>query len=386
VMFTKVLRFPQRSLFRAFSSTPSSVVGDKLIYDVQPFTLHKCDGPSDYKVVTTKEELLKMYKTMATIRRIEVASDALYKEKAIKGFLHLYNGQEAVCTGIESVLTWEDHIITAYRCHGWMYTRGGTAEAIFGELMGKETGVAGGKGGSMHMYSAKNNFHGGNGIVGAHVPVGAGVAWALKLQGKPNVCLSAYGDGAANQGQIFEAFNMAALWKVPAIFVIENNHFGMGTSAERAAGSTEFFRRGDFLPGIRVDGMDILSVKKSMEYARAVAVSGQPILVEYDTYRYVGHSMSDPGTSYRTRDDVKKVRDSRDPINNLKQRLLESNLTTEDHLKEMETEIRAYVDAAVAHARAASQPPISATFPHVYVEDSEVRHVELQNNYIPAKQ
>jgi pyruvate dehydrogenase E1 component alpha subunit len=235
----------------------------------------------------------------------------------------------------------------------------------------------------MHMYRAQSNFHGGNGIVGAHVPVGAGVAWAQKLLGKNTLCVAAYGDGAANQGQVFETFNMAALWKIPVVFVIENNHFAMGTADHRSAGSVEYFRRGDFLPGIKVDGMDVFTVKRAMQYCAEMARSGNPILLEVDTYRYAGHSMSDPGTSYRTRDDVKKVRETRDPITLLKNKIIDNKIATEEELAAIDKDIKIEVDEAVEFAKKSEFPPLSETYTHVFQEPIAVRATELSNTYVP---
>uniref|UniRef100_A0A3P8U7E1 Pyruvate dehydrogenase E1 component subunit alpha, testis-specific form, mitochondrial n=1 Tax=Amphiprion percula TaxID=161767 RepID=A0A3P8U7E1_AMPPE len=265
------------------------------------FEIKKCDtfkldeGPAT-QVVLTRDEGLQYYRTMQTMRRMELKADQLYKQKIIRGFCHLYDGQEACAVGIEAAINLSDHLITAYRAHGYTYTRGGTVKKIMAELTGRRGGIAKGKGGSMHMYC--EHFYGGNGIVGAQVPLGAGVALACKYQGNSELCVCLYGDGAANQGQIFETYNMAALWKLPVIFICENNGYGMGTSVERAAASTDYFKRGEFIPGVRVDGMDVLCVREASRFAADYCRSGKgPILMELQTYRYHGHSMSDPGVS-----------------------------------------------------------------------------------------
>eukprot|EP00122_Pirum_gemmata_P000541 Pgem_evm1s483 len=220
--------------------------------------------------------------------------------------------QEAVAVGIEAVCKPQDTIITSYRCHGYTYLRGIEPKYIIAELLGRKDGVSKGKGGSMHLYC--KNFFGGNGIVGAQVPLGAGIALGHKYRNDGGVCFAAYGDGAANQGQIFEAYNMAKLWDLPAVFVCENNRYGMGTSQERSSASFQYYTRGDYVPGVQVDGMDVLAVKQASEYCAEHARNTGPILMETVTYRYGGHSMSDPGTSYRTRDEVKKMKSSSDPI------------------------------------------------------------------------
>uniref|UniRef100_A0AAY4F0L5 Pyruvate dehydrogenase E1 component subunit alpha, testis-specific form, mitochondrial n=1 Tax=Denticeps clupeoides TaxID=299321 RepID=A0AAY4F0L5_9TELE len=264
-------------------------------FDIKRCDVHRLDqGPPD-KTVLTREQGLQYYRTMQVMRRMELKADQLYKQKIIRGFCHLYDGQEACAVGIEAGIKPDDHLITAYRAHGYTYTRGVPVKEILAELTGRKGGVAKGKGGSMHMYA--KHFYGGNGIVGAQVPLGAGVALACKYHGNSQVCVALYGDGAANQGQIFESYNMAALWKLPCIFICENNKYGMGTSVERASANTDYYKRGDFIPGIRVDGMDVLCVREATKFAADYCRSGKgPILMELQTYRYHGHSMSDPGS------------------------------------------------------------------------------------------
>lgn len=226
----------------------------------------------------------------------------------------------------------QDAVISAYRVHGWSYLMGVSTHAVLAELAGKAGGCSRGKGGSMHMYAP--NFYGGNGIVGAQVPLGAGIAFALDYQGKKGVCFTLYGDGAANQGQAFEAYNMAKLWNIPVIFVCENNGYGMGTSADRSSASTSYYTRGDYIPGIFVDGMDILTVREASRFAIEHCMSGKgPLILETATYRYSGHSMSDPGTSYRTREEIQEVRQTKDPITSFKEKILSSNLVTQEEIK-----------------------------------------------------
>lgn len=338
--------------FRANSSAVKEAV-----VSLDAFKLHKLDSGPSTEATLTSEEALQYYRMMQTIRRMETEANKLYKEKLIRGFCHLYNGQEACAVGIEAALRKDDSVITAYRAHGWCYLRGVPVAGILAELTGRVSGCAKGKGGSMHVYH--KNFFGGNGIVGAQVPLGAGIAFAHKYKGEDNVCVALYGDGAANQGQIYEAFNMAKLWDLPAIFVCENNKYGMGTSVERAAASTKYYTRGDYIPGIWCDGMDILAVREAAKFAVAHCRSGKgPILLETETYRYHGHSMSDPGTSYRTRDEIDKVRKTHDPITGFKDRILTNQLASAEQLKDVDKSIREEVDAAVIVARTDKTPPL----------------------------
>jgi pyruvate dehydrogenase E1 component alpha subunit len=305
---------------------------------------------------------------------MEMAADGLYKLKKIRGFCHLSTGQEAIATGIEHAITKEDAVITAYRCHGFAYLRGSTVKAVTAELLGRKDGIAHGKGGSMHMFC--KGFYGGNGIVGAQVPVGAGIAFAMKYEGKPNTCFALYGDGAANQGQVFEAYNMAKLWDVPVVFACENNKYGMGTAAARASALTEYYKRGQYIPGLKVNGMDVLAVKQAAAFAKEYAVSGKgPLVMEFVTYRYGGHSMSDPGTTYRTRDEVTNMRSTQDPIQGLRKRILEWGVLTEEELKALEKEARSLVDKEVAEAEESPAPENTADvlFKDIYVPGSEPR-------------
>ncbi|XP_074626682.1 pyruvate dehydrogenase E1 component subunit alpha, mitochondrial-like isoform X2 [Acropora palmata] len=310
---------------------------------------------------------------MQVIRRMENAASTMYKSKVIRGFCHLYSGQEACAIGMQAAIHKDDSIITAYRCHAWTYIRGIPVADILSELAGRKNGCSKGKGGSMHMYG--HEYYGGNGIVGAQVPLGGGIALAHKYRDNGQICVTLYGDGAANQGQVFETYNMAKLWDLPVIFVCENNGYGMGTSVERAAATTEYHTRGDYIPGIKVDGMDILTVREATRFAADFTRSGKgPILMELTTYRYYGHSMSDPGTSYRSRDEVQSIRKTRDPIMSLREKLLDSGLADTDDIKRIEKEAKEEVDAAVKVAQAGPEPALDDLFLDVYADDNMEGH------------
>uniref|UniRef100_A0A8C4Q8I6 Pyruvate dehydrogenase E1 component subunit alpha, testis-specific form, mitochondrial n=1 Tax=Eptatretus burgeri TaxID=7764 RepID=A0A8C4Q8I6_EPTBU len=273
--------------------------------------------------------------------------------------------KEACGVGIENAIKPTDHLITAYRVHGIAYMRGIPVKSILSELTGRQGGCAKGKGGSMHMYG--QNFYGGNGIVGAQVPLGAGVAFAQKYQGFDSLCVAMYGDGAANQGQIFEAFNMSYLWSLPCLFVCENNQYGMGTAVERASANIDYYQRGDYIPGIKVDGMDVLCVREATKFAADYIRSGKgPMLMELETYRYHGHSMSDPGISYRTREEIKEVRSKSDPISLLRDRLVGSGLSSVEELKEIDVEVRREIEEASQFATSDPEPPLSDLTTHIY--------------------
>jgi len=347
------------------------------------FPLHNLQSGPSKEVKTTRAELLSFYKQMQLIRQVENISNNMYRKQQIRGFLHIYSGQEAVAIGMESALTFNDSIITAYRDHGHALARGETAKTVLGELVGKLAGCSKGKGGSMHMYNKKTNFYGGNGIVGAQVPVGAGLAFANKILKNGHVCVTLYGDGAANQGQVFEAFNMAKLWKLPCIFVCENNHYAMGTEAFRAAANLNFYARGDYIPGIRVDGMDVLAVKSASKFAVDFVKKEGPILLEMETYRYEGHSMSDPGTTYRTTDEITKTRKSRDPIAQTKLRLIINQMAKEEELQEIDDAIKKEVQEASEFALQTEWPPEEELYLDIMKEKVPVRAVELEKSYVP---
>ena len=305
-----------------------------------------------------KAEMLEYYRQMLLIRRFEERAGQLYGLGLIGGFCHLYIGQEAVAVGLQSALEiGKDSVITGYRDHGHMLAYGIDPKVIMAELTGREAGISKGKGGSMHMFSVEHKFYGGHGIVGAQVSLGAGLAFKHKYAGDGGVCLAYFGDGAANQGQVYEAFNMASLWDLPIIFVIENNQYAMGTSVNRASAEDQLYKRGESfrIPGLQVDGMDVLAVRGAATTALEWVRGGKgPILLELKTYRYRGHSMSDPA-KYRSRDEVQAVRDKSDPIEALK-RELEKAGVPEDELKAIDKGIRATVAEAADFAEQSPEP------------------------------
>jgi pyruvate dehydrogenase E1 component alpha subunit len=317
----------------------------------------------------TKEELLQFYKDMLLIRRFEEKAGQLYGLGLIGGFCHLYIGQEAVAVGLQSALKPTDSVITGYRDHGHMLLCRIPPKDVMAELTGRAAGISKGKGGSMHMFSVEHKFYGGHGIVGAQVSLGAGLAFSHKYNGDGGVCLAYFGDGAANQGQVYEAFNMAELWKLPIIFVIENNQYAMGTAVNRASAEDQLYRRGESfrIPGIQVDGMDVLACRGAAETALEWVRAGKgPVILEMKTYRYRGHSMSDPA-KYRTRDEVQAVRDKSDPIEHVR-KLLEEQGVREDELKPLEQEIRKVVNESADFAESTPEPEPGELYTDVLVE------------------
>lgn len=312
--------------------------------------LYRLDSGPKTESSFTKDEALKLLRQMYEMRRVESSLANLYKAKYVRGFCHLYPGQEAVAAGVRSRMTPKDTLITSYRCHAWPLIMGGTPLGVIAELLGKQSGCVRGKGGSMHLYA--DNFYGGNGIVGAQVPLGAGLAFKHKYTNDGGCSFALYGDGASNQGQMFEAYNLAFLLRLPVIFLIENNRYGMGTSAERSSCNTKYYTRGDVIPGIWTDGMDLVSVRTGTEFAMEYVKSGKgPLLYEVYTYRYHGHSMSDSDTTYRSRDEIKQVRDTQDPINMFKKKAIEAGLVTEDEVKKIDDEVKKEIKDVVEKAK-----------------------------------
>ncbi|KAH8323315.1 hypothetical protein KR067_004878, partial [Drosophila pandora] len=335
----------------------------RLPKDFQLHLLPQMTGP-DLIVPLSKVDALRYYRQMVALRSLETAAANLYKERFIRGFCHLYSGQEACAVGIRAAMGEQDKLISGYRIHGWAYMMGVSAQGVLAELTGRSTGCSGGKGGSMHMYG--KNFFGGTGIVGDQVPLGAGLAFAGKYLKDGSVALALYGDGAANQGQIAETFNMAQLWQLPLVFICENNNYGMGTSSKRSSSNDKYFKRGDLLPGIRVDGQDVLAVKSATKFAIQHARDKGPLIVELETYRYGGHSMSDPGTSYRTREEVQRIRAERDPIKIFQTLCFQHALISQDELMELNNQVKAEIKAATKAAILDGEPSLPDLWSDVY--------------------
>ncbi|WP_173931743.1 pyruvate dehydrogenase (acetyl-transferring) E1 component subunit alpha [Chelativorans sp. Marseille-P2723] len=315
----------------------------------------------------TKDEELHAFREMLLIRRFEEKSGQLYGMGHIGGFCHLYIGQEAVVVGMQMSMKEGDQVITGYRDHGHMLATGMDPRGVMAELTGRRSGYSKGKGGSMHMFSKEKNFYGGHGIVGAQVPLGTGLALANRYRGNDFVSLTYFGDGAANQGQVYESFNMASLWQLPIVYIIENNRYAMGTAITRSSAETNLSLRGiSFrIPGIQVDGMDVRAVKAAGDLALDWCRSGKgPIILEMKTYRYRGHSMSDPA-KYRSRDEVQKMRAEHDPIEQVRQRLLQKKWATEDELKAIDKDVREIVADAADFAQSDPEPDVSELYTDV---------------------
>jgi pyruvate dehydrogenase E1 component alpha subunit len=318
----------------------------------------------------SSEELKQHYHDMLLIRRFEEKAGQLYGMGLIGGFCHLYIGQEAVVVGLEAAAEQGDKRITSYRDHGHMLACGMNPDGVMAELTGRIGGYSKGKGGSMHMFSKEKHFYGGHGIVAAQVPIGAGLAFSDKYNGTDRVTFAYFGDGAANQGQVYETFNMAALWKLPVIFVIENNQYAMGTAQKRSTSSPDIFTRGEAfgIAGQAVDGMNVLEVKAAGELAVKHCRAGKgPFILEVKTYRYRGHSMSDPA-KYRTREEVQKMREERDPIEYVRSLLLTGKHATEEDLKTIDKGIKKVVNASTDFAKESPEPDLSELWTDIYAQ------------------
>jgi len=310
------------------------------------------------------------YREMLLIRRFEEKAGQLYGMGFIGGFCHLYIGQEAVVVGMQMAIKKGDQVITTYRDHGHMLSSGMDPKGVMAELTGRQSGYSHGKGGSMHMFSMEANFYGGHGIVGASTPLGSGLAFANKYRGNDLVSLTYFGDGSSNQGQVYEAFNMAKLWDLPVIYIIENNKYAMGTSIERSSSTTDLSQRGRSfdIPGEQVDGMDVRAVKAAGDKAVKRAREGKgPYILEMLTYRYRGHSMSDPAT-YRTKEEVQKMRTEHDPIEQVRKRMLDNKLADEDELKQIDKDVRAIVNEAAEFAQNTPEPDVSELYTDIVKE------------------
>ncbi len=316
-----------------------------------------------------KELQIKLYREMLMIRRFEEKAGQLYGMGLIGGFCHLYIGQEAVVVGMQDCITPNDAVITSYRDHGHMLACGMNPNGIMAELTGRIDGFSKGKGGSMHMFSTDKHFYGGHGIVGAQVPLGTGIAFAHKYRKNGHLSLVYFGDGSVNQGQVYEAFNMASLWKLPVIYIIENNEYAMGTSVKRSHSTTDLSKRGEgfAIPGIKVDGMDVMAVREAgLKAVKHVREGNGPILLEMKTYRYRGHSMSDPA-KYRSKDEVEEYKGKHDPIENLKAQMVKDGTISEEGFKEIEKEIKLIVNEAAEFAQKSPEPPESELWTDVLV-------------------
>ena len=321
-------------------------------------------APADF----TKEQELQAYRDMLLIRRFEEKAGQLYGMGFIGGFCHLYIGQEAVVTGMQMATGKGDQVITGYRDHGHMLACGMSPDGVMAELTGRRGGLSKGKGGSMHMFSKEKDFYGGHGIVGAQVPIGTGLAFANAYRDDGKVSATFFGEGASNQGQVYEAFNMAELWKLPVIYVIENNGYAMGTSLKRAAAETHLHKRGRSfnIPGEEVDGMDVAKVREAASRAAQWCREGNgPVILEMKTYRYRGHSMSDPA-KYRTKDEVQKMRTDHDPIDLVRKRILDADWASEDDLKKIDREIKDTVSAAAEFAQESPEPDPKELWTDIY--------------------
>ncbi len=327
----------------------------------------KLNGKTRKIADLTKEQEITAYRDMLLIRRFEEKAGQLYGMGYIGGFCHLYIGQEAVVTGMHMAAKEGDQVITTYRDHGHMLACGMDPKGVMAELTGRKNGYSRGKGGSMHMFSVEKGFYGGHGIVGASVPLGAGLAFVNKYKGNDNVCMCYFGDGAANQGQVYETFNMAKLWNLPIIFIIENNKYAMGTSIERASSTTDLSKRGASfdIPGEQVDGMDVRAVKAAADrIVKQARKGGGPYILEILTYRYRGHSMSDPA-KYRSKEEVQKYRQEHDPIEQVRARILKKKYMNEDELKAIDKDIRSVINEAAEFAQNDPEPDESELYTDV---------------------
>jgi pyruvate dehydrogenase E1 component alpha subunit len=346
----------------------TGAAGRRKVNGAAATTSSKGKGPSEAS--GGKDELLQYYRDMLLIRRFEERAGQLYGMGLIGGFCHLYIGQEAIAVGVQAAHKQGDQVITGYREHGHMLACGMDPKAVMAELTGRATGSSKGKGGSMHMFSTEANFYGGHGIVGAQVSLGTGLAFANRYRDDGKVAFTYFGDGAANQGQVYESFNMAELWSLPVVYIIENNQYAMGTAIDRSSSETHLYKRGASfrIPGEEVDGMDVLAVKAAAAKAAEYARSGRgPYILEMKTYRYRGHSMSDPA-KYRTREEVDAIRKTRDPIDHVEEMLEKKGYADEAALKAIDAEVKRIVADAAEFARTSPEPDPAELYTDVYTE------------------
>ncbi len=321
-----------------------------------------------YSKLIPDAKLVELYGKMYLARRFEERCGQAYGMGKIGGFCHLYIGQEAVIAGVYAIISSKDQVVTSYRDHAHAIFAGTDPKFIMAELFGKETGVSRGKGGSMHIFDLEKNFFGGHGIVGAQVPIGAGLAFANKYKNNGDVSVTFFGDGALHQGQVYETFNMASLWKLPAIFIVENNEYAMGTSVARSSSVSDLHKRGDAfnIKNIKCDGMDIFSVATAMQEAYEYVKSGKgPFFIEVKTYRYRGHSMSDPAT-YRTKEELNNVKDNKDPIINLQKYMIDNKIITANQIEEMQEKVEKQMKEVVDFADNSKEPDEAELYTDVY--------------------
>ncbi|XP_019729042.1 pyruvate dehydrogenase E1 component subunit alpha, mitochondrial-like isoform X2 [Hippocampus comes] len=362
--FSSILR--QRTLagLKGTAALRSASFTTQAAIQIKKCDVHRLDEAPSTQVVLTRDEALQYYLTMQTIRSLELKTKQLFDQMIIGGSCHLYAGQEACAVGIEAAIKPTDHLITGYRTHGFAFTRSGSLRAIFAELAGRKTGLSKGRGGSMHMYT--KNFYGGWAVVGSQVPLGAGLALACKYRKTDELCVCLYGDGAVNQGQVAETMNMAALWKLPIIFVCENNKYALCTPVERGSVNTNFYTRGDVIPGLRADGMDILCVREATRFASDHCRSGKgPIILELQTYRYFAHYAGDDD-SYRSAEEVDEVRRNRDPISQFEVRIISNNMASTEELRQIDEQIKKEVEEATQFAIQSPEPPVEELCNHIY--------------------
>ena len=354
-----------RGLRRFFAST--------IEVKLPPIDTHLLNENLPTSTSTTPEELIRYHKDTLLMRRMEIACDLLYKGKEILGFCHLYDGQEAVALGINEAVTFDDPLITAYRSHGVALSRGIPMWKIFAEMLGVEGAATKGKGGSMHFYHRETNFYGGSGIVGDQISVGTGLGFGLKYNKQNNCAIAMYGDGAANQGQLYESANMASIWKLPVIYICENNNYAMGTSVERSsAGGSDFHKKIYNVPGIATSGQDIFAVRETMKFAKKFVIENGPIAINFRTYRYHGHSMSDPGLTYRTREEVQNKRKTFDPLLITRQLILDNGVMTEADLKKLDIEVKDTVNEEIAKAKKGKKLGTDTLLEDVYAPGSNI--------------